>query len=349
MRRRGQNQSGGADSTNYQAGRDVVQVGVSAAEAREIALDVYRSNFLTLSGIAEQVALDRAERITREFLERLQHEDIKSLSSVQDPDMQHAIFTAQAGFARSGEVDLEQSLVDLLVDRAGQRERDLKTLVLNQAISTLPQLTSAQRRAVTVCFLFRYTRYVGTLSLAAFYENMRQWRPAFDIGSVKRADYQYLQAAGAGWLSSISSLPLGAAVLSGGSGFFTKGFDVKDVPDALRDFIDDPDVFTTCLRDPDRIQVHAISTSEARELEVSKGIEGSVLQNFSNVGIMSEPDIVEDLIRHIPEVSIVRERWEASGLESFELTAAGLAIGHAYWKRILPAGEAEPLDTWLSD
>jgi hypothetical protein len=345
MRRRGQNQSSGADSVNNQAGRDLVQMGVSAAEARDIALDVYKSNFLTLSGIAEQVALDRAERITREFLERLQREDAKSLSSVQDPDMQHVIFTAQAGFARSGEADLEQSLVDLLVDRAGQQERDLKTLVLNAAIEILPKLTVAQRRAITVCFLVRYTRYVGHFGLADFYSYVEQWKPVLDIGSVKRADYQHVQSAGAGSLGAFG-LELGAAFADAALGFFTRGFTAEDVPDDLREFLNDSDVFIPCLRDPTKIQINARASAEIDEMKVDKQI-GDVLKNLSNVGVMGQPKIVEDLVTHIPEMAIVRDRWEPSGLQNFELTAAGMAIGHAYWRHITPAGDLAPLDNWL--
>lgn len=57
---RKQDQTGGSGSTNVQAGQDVViHVGVTATEARAIALDVFRSNFLTMSGVAEQVVRDR--------------------------------------------------------------------------------------------------------------------------------------------------------------------------------------------------------------------------------------------------------------------------------------------------
>src|SRR5215831_12027 len=103
-----QDQSGGADSVNVQAGQNAtVNVGITVSEAREIALDVFSSNFLTLRGAAEEVAYARAERITREFLETLQTRNPARLSSMADPDMLRALYAAQEGYACSGEDDLE--------------------------------------------------------------------------------------------------------------------------------------------------------------------------------------------------------------------------------------------------
>jgi hypothetical protein len=348
MRWRRQDQSSGSGSANYQAGRDIVQTGVSASEVREIALDVYRSNFLVLRGIAEQVAADRAEGLTREFLGSLERENAGLLSRMQDPDMLSVLFTAQAGFARSGEPDLEAALVDLLVDRAGQGERDLKTLVLNEAIETLPKLTSVQRRALALCFLFRYTAYTYLFSIDKFYSRMEQWGPIIDIGTLKRADLQYLQAAGAGSLS-ISSAPLAMLLAENCRGFFYTGFAAEDIPEAIRAFADDQEVFVKCLRHDEKTQINAASARAVSDLQERKGIASDVLENFSHVGVMSHEDILAEIVKRVPQLAVVVERWEKSGLANFELTAAGIAIGHAYWKKIVPAEMSAPLDIWLSE
>jgi hypothetical protein len=164
-----QDLSGGPDSTNLQAGRDIVY-GVAAAEARKIALDVYNANYMKLAGIAEDTARDRAERITREFIETLKERNPAGLASMSDPDMLRTLYAAQEGYSCSGEDDLEAALIDLLVDRAGQAEPDLKTHVLNQAIATLPKLTKKQRAAATVIFSVRHTQYAGPFDLSAFYD-----------------------------------------------------------------------------------------------------------------------------------------------------------------------------------
>ena len=169
---RSQDLSGGSDSTNLQAGRDIVYNGVTAAEVREIALDVYEANILRLTGIAEDVARGRAERITLDYLEKLKSGNPAALNSIQDPDMLNTIFTAQKAYAYSGEEDLEKVLVDLLVDRSGQQDRELKTLVLNEAIAALPKLSIRQRKSIAFWFFIRYTRYIGPLNLDMYYANL---------------------------------------------------------------------------------------------------------------------------------------------------------------------------------
>jgi len=344
--RRGQQQSGGDDSNNYQAGRDIVQCGVSASEARTIALDVYNANFLTLSGVAEQVARDRAERITQDFLEKLQERDPGGLASMQDPDMLRTVFTAQEGFACSGEEDLAKALVDILVDRAAQKERDLKTLVLNEAISVLPKLTAGQRNGVTACFLIRYTRYVGEFDLDSFYAYIEQWGSVLDIESTRRADYQHVQSAGAGLLTTFSSFDVEDAFAEAARGFFTEGFTSEQVPDDLREFLDDPEIFMPCLRDGDKIQVNGRSVAEISELEIKKGLPTQALLNLSRLGMMTHEEIRKDLVARVVGLGPFLDHWKSSGLSNFELTTAGIAIGHAYYRHVTGVSNA-PLDSWL--
>jgi hypothetical protein len=347
MRRRRQEQSGGAGSTNYQAGRDIVQSGISASEARAIALDIYKSNALELRGIAESIVADRVESLTYKLANRLQQSP-QLLSSMGDPDMLSVVFAAQEGFARSGEEDLEAALVDLLVDRAGQQQRDLKTLVLNGAIETLPKLTSLQRKALAVCFLFGHVSYGELESLDQFYSTMAQWKPILDIGAIKRADLQYMEAAGVGSLGMSTPL-LGMTFAGNMRGFYTRGFNRDDIPDVLRSLKDDQEVFVRCLRNSEKLQVNAVSARRVAELQDRKSIQDNVLENFANVGVMDPAAIEAEIVERIPDAAPVVERWMNSGLTSFQLTAAGIAIGHAYWKQVVPPDASAPLDIWLSE
>jgi hypothetical protein len=70
-----QKQESGDDSTNLQAQSIVVNQGISYSDAKDIALDVYKSNFLQLSQDAAQVARERAEEITDNFLDKLKNEN----------------------------------------------------------------------------------------------------------------------------------------------------------------------------------------------------------------------------------------------------------------------------------
>ena len=359
MRR--QEQSGGDDSVNIQAGQNAtVYVGVTASEVRDIALDVFRANFLELRGIAEDVARDRAECITREFIEALQARNPAGLASIQEPDMQLSIYNAQKGYACSGDEDLESALVDLLVDRAGQKSRDLKTLVLNQAIECLPRLTAGQRTAVAISFLVRHSQFNGPLFLPLFYQYIvTNLAPFADIASGKLIDCQYAQSAGVGAVV-LGQLLLEDAFWQRYCGYLFEGITIDQVSSQLRahgleahqidEYIADRSIFIPCIRNAEMLQINAVSIEDVKKLQIAKGLAGKPgnagpLETLCLHGQMLKPKIKEDIVSHVPAMSQLFDYWVSSGLSNFELTAVGIAIGHAYWRRT--TGATASLDTWL--
>jgi hypothetical protein len=345
---RSQDLSGGPDSTNLLAGRDIVYNGLTVAEARQIALDVYNANFLKLAGVAEDVARDRAERITREFVETLQTRNPAGLASMSDPDMLRTLYAAQEGYACSGEDGLEQALIDLLVDRAGQTERDLKTHVLNQAVTTLPKLTKKQRSAVAIVFVVKNTRYAGPLTLSGFYEYLTHYlAPLVDELPESSSDFGYMQYTGVGSVNSIQPVTIEGAYYQTAYGFFSNGFTGKVAPEPWRPFLDDPEIFMPCLRDPQKLQIRAGSMSEVKELAKAKNIP--TLVTNAATGRMQEPDIRGDMIDHVPSLRILFDKWPdesgGGGISTFQLTAVGIAIGHACQRKVV--GDVGLLDTFL--
>jgi hypothetical protein len=341
-------QSGGAGSFNAQAGRDVVvnNPGITAADAIEIAEGVFWKNFLAMGGTAEQVLRERVERFIRDFVGRLQAENPLGLSSMADPDMLKTLYTAQEGYASSGEDDLEGALIDLLVDRAGQQERNLKTLVLNQAIATVPKLTRQQRASLAVIFFVRSSRYVGPLKLSSFYTYTKRYlAPFVEQLSVTYSDFGYMQYAGVGALG-LASVLLGDAFYQSGSGYFTKGFRREEVPTPLIPFLDDSEVFIPCLRDPERLQINARESSEVNALSVAKNIPELV--EYEDHGRMFEQDIRDDLVAQIPSLELLFSLWKADsmGFAHFDLTAVGIAIGHASQRKVV--GDSAPLEEFLN-
>lgn len=112
-----QKQEAGDYSTNLQGKSIVIHQGISYADAKEIALDVYKANFLQLAQDAASLAINRAEQLTDDFLARLKERAPETIGSMRDPAMQMAIFTAQREYAKSGDMDLEDLLIDILVER----------------------------------------------------------------------------------------------------------------------------------------------------------------------------------------------------------------------------------------
>lgn len=148
-------QSGGKDSTNYQA--QVINVGVTADEARNIALDLFKANFLELSQQAAEIATYRAEKLVNDTLEKLKQENPSGIEKMKNPDMQYAMYTAQKEFARTGDENLEEILIELLVERTKEDDRTFKQIVLDESLSVITKLNQKQIDILSLVFIIRRT------------------------------------------------------------------------------------------------------------------------------------------------------------------------------------------------
>lgn len=349
MRANEQTLEAGDGSTNVQAGHDVHMHGLTYSEARQVALDVYRENALVLQGVAQAAAIARAEELTNEFLGRLNTETPDRVGKLSDPDMQSVLFDAQKEYARSGEDDLRQALVDLLAARASEDERTLRTLALNEAITSAAKLTEAQRRAVALVFYGRNTRPTGVRTIDGFYDVVGQTIETLGSGlPTKRADFQHIEYVGAGAIS-LTSVSFGAMLRSGAEGLFTTGFSAAEVDAALLESLRARGLVTACLRNAENLQLDVLSVEDMDARLKGAGWEGDAapVVQLMKRGMLTDEETVAEAIAKRPTIASVQATWddETTGLKHLTLTSVGIALGHAYWTRV--TGGAAPLSVWL--
>ena len=256
-----QEQNVAQGSTAIQAGGNVTitKTGLTYADVRDVALDVFRANFYELAGVAKETAKARAEEITDEFLSKLRKEHPVGLEKSNDPDFQYALFTVQKEYARNGDKDLGELLVDLLVDRSKQEQRDILQIVLNESLNTAPKLTENQLAVLAVVFLFKYTQNfnVGNHQMLAQY--LDKHVAPFASKVVKNmACYQHLEFSGCGAMG-LGEITLESIFGSTYQGQFLKGFDEKEVTDRGVSIGLDTRFFIPCLNDSSKVQVRANS------------------------------------------------------------------------------------------
>jgi hypothetical protein len=345
-----QKQSGGDDSINLQAGNDMtVYQGLSFEAVRQIALDVFDANFLRLTNDAADLASSRAEQITRDFLDEMQRRAPAALTNVGDPDMLRSIYKAQEEYACSGEEDLEKVLVDLVVDRAGQSTRDLKTLALNEAIATVARLTADQRSAIAICFLVRHTSF-SSWTLDQYYKYLRSWIPFISNLPVRDSAYAHIQYTGAASLSRFE-LELEQAFAQGARRFFTHAFRAEQIFAPLNQYVADRALFMPCLREPTSLQATCSTDLEIEAIKpyLDRLVPGEPLiqlyRNLTVQGRMTPAEIRSDVVGHIPELAQLFDTWNNSSLGGMSLTSVGMAIGHAYWRRL--DDHVPDLSIWL--
>ena len=344
-------QSGSHHSQNVQAAHasNVVVNYNDVQSMREVALDVYRSNFLELQDVARDVALARAEKITTEFITRISEDLSLERERLADPDVQRSLYRAQSEYACSGEQDLGQVLTDLLVDRVREGERNLRTLALNEAIVTAPRLTIEQRTTLAVVFFVKHTRMAGLLPLEFYLASIRstlgKLAPHF---TEKRADFQHMASAGVGTLGA-GEVGFEAAYRAQVPGYFTTGFDRDHVRanNALTYFADSTDLLMPCLRDDGKLQIKAMSPDDAQPLAEQIGAPESAhaIRDLMTTNLVSDHTLAADIAGASTAVSELIRGWNDGYAKYLDLTSTGIAIGHAYWQRV--TGERADLAIWL--
>lgn len=154
----------GDESTNILDSENVTvnntqHYGLSYADAKEAALDVFKNNFYELSGEAASTAVKRVEEFTEKLLKKMQEDQENLLNSFKDPDVQYGLFEAQKSFARMGNNEMEDLLVNLLIERTKIKDESFAKIVLNEALTIIPKLTSKQIDTLTTIYLFKYLNF----------------------------------------------------------------------------------------------------------------------------------------------------------------------------------------------
>jgi hypothetical protein len=338
-------------STAIQAGGNVtlVKAGPTYSEVREIAIDVFRANFHKLAGSARETANKRAEEITEHFLSNLQGEHPAGLEKAGDPDFQYALFTVQKEYARNGDKELGDLLVDLLVDRSKQEQRGILQIVLNESLNTAPKLTQSQLAALAVRFLFAYTQNFTVVDHQTLGNYLDKYAAPFVAQVVKNmACYQHLEFCGCGSIA-IAGQNLESLLGTVYQGQFLRGFEKEEVARRGVSVGLDPRFFIPCLNDPSKLQVNANSNEmleKSFEKHATTPDDRAKITPLFNVGKMSEVEIRDKCVEIRPYMSQLFDVWANSMLKQFTLTSVGIAIGHANIKRL--AGEFADLSIWIN-
>lgn len=200
-----QEQQGGDQAANLQAGRDiVVHQGLSATDLAAIT-DTFRANLAEMRGVAKEVFAERAEHLLNQVLERLANENPESVRHAADPDFQLALIDAATAHGRTGDPDLEQLLVNILVDRVAQPSRSLAHIILGEALTVAPKLTPAHIDALTVSWFMRNLQFqcaepgeVAAVFAVHALPFLTDW-------PISASAYQHLQYLGCGQVSPLQA------------------------------------------------------------------------------------------------------------------------------------------------
>ena len=341
-------QEGGDNSTNLQGQTIVINQGITYEDAKGIALDVFKANYLELSFKAAELATQRAKELVDDFLQQVRQRNPQAINTMEDPGMQYAIYSAQKEYAKTGDKDLSSMLVDVLVDRASMPDRNLRQIVLDESLQIIPKLTISQLDTLTLVFILKYSQNHGINSLITLNSYLKQYLNPFVLSlSKENSLYQHIEYTGCGAVG-LGENKIENILLNTYKGLFFNGFTIEQLTPIIDDYNRYPDFFIPCLHDASKLQIDAINNEvleqklkkiNANENMVNKfnSLFGQYQMGLEEIKVFLEKqgDFMKSLI----------DIWNNSSMKNLTLTSVGITIAIANLRR--KTGITFELGIWI--
>lgn len=346
----GMRQDGSDGSTNNQAGRDIViYQGLSLKEAREVALGVYHENAYRLAREASDIALARVQDFTDKFLGLLYQQAPDCVSSLCDPDMQYALVNAEIAVARTGDDNLAEMLVDILLERAKNQQRSLMQVVLSEATTVVPKLMEYHWDILSLIFVFKYTINNSVISIQRLQQYLTNTVTPL-LGGLRKeaACYQHLEYVGCASIQPFVNKLEEFYFKGNYSGLFFKGFTKEDFIAAVGGKEEYLPLLRPCLHNSELFQINALNSTITEQMATKIGADSAVtsaIQSFNSKYLMSDQEVKEYLLQTHESMNMVFDYWEGSNLNRMTLTSVGIALATANLKR--RTGETTDLSIWI--
>ena len=329
-------QINGNNSTNQQAEKIINNYGMSYSDVKEIALEVFRNNFLQLSKEANDEVIARANQLIEDFLQKLQKENIQGINECKNPDFQYVLYEAGKSYARSGEKNQEALLVNLLVERTKQTSRSILQIVLDESIQVVQKLTQEQINILSVLFLLNYTRLVTPSCLNDIYQNWNLYLiPLISNLTSNYTNIQHLSYASCG-TETVDDRSLSTVILHAYPGFFSDGFSQEEWD---KQQIQSPIAKTILKQNKQSLHLLYASKDDLEEFCKKNNIideDKNKLCNLLTCHMLDKNKCKQKVINEFPQIKPLFDIYEDAGFDHFRLTSVGIAIGYSNIKQYDP-------------
>jgi hypothetical protein len=348
-----QGQEVGSNAVAIQSGGDtVVTVGMTPTEVQGIIHSAMVAAMPFFTAVAEAKAQERMGELEQRVMEKLASQPATSEEALKDPDFQYMLTRAHHSYARSGDSQIAETLVDLIAQRAAQPGRSRLSLSLNDAVDKTALLTKNEFAELSLVYTLRYMRRLTVNNFPSFLAFLKECvLPHIPDISEHASSYQYLQAHSCAHIE-MGSFELRELLIRIYAGVLSKGFDQSAfegaVPEQLRLLFGDRTLVIPCLHDPDKWQLNAMSKETydpvADHLGFSKH-DGDLLWNMFERTLLTDQELVDKVSFHLPSFRKLRDLWETTQLKNLSLTTVGIALGYANARRL--GGIRADLSIWI--
>lgn len=339
---------GGHRSTNIQANNVSIN-GLSYEDAKNIALDVFKSNFIEMSQNAAEIANLRAEKLVNNFLSQLKEKDPYLIAKVEDPDMQYTIYTAQKEYARSGDLEQEEILVNILLERIQTDSLSLRKIALNEALEVLPKVTNQQLDIMTLIFLLQDTQRNGITNNGIMENYLKSsFLPFMKSLTVDKYCYKHLQFTGCCSSVGLAEDQISKVFIDRYPSIFNKGFELESFKALIPDDSAIGKMLVKCLNNSKLYQFKFMTKEQLAE-ETKKMYSDEYLitqlQTLFDASKMNINEANGHLINLLPEMKDLIYTWENSYMCAMDVTTVGTTLAIMNLKR--KANSNLDLSVWI--
>mgnify|MGYP007029263471 FL=1 len=326
-------QTAGENSKNLNVMGDYHE-GLSYKDARQVALDVFKANSSVYTEIAKKTIDERVVNITDDIFTMIYSELPDTVEKLVEPAVQDTLLKIQKEYAKNNDPALKERLIALLKNRLKADEKDMETIVLDEALEIVPKLTGIQLNILSLHLTVLRILHHEVTNRDTFFHMLTSKILLFYSNRMsKTIEYAHLQYLGCtGILSEGSTYkPIEEIFRNRYAGLFSRGFSREEFYEYMGIEIQEfQQLITTCQIDKEKYQFNAMNENVLKYSIAQSGkqeYEEKLLQYYKE-HIMEVKEIKDDISSHVQGFEEVADFWKkTSEFKSMNLTSVGIEIG----------------------
>ena len=326
-------QTAGENSKNLNVMGDYHE-GLSYKDARQVALDVFKANSSVYTEIAKKTIDERVVNITDDIFTMIYSELPDTVEKLVEPAVQDTLLKIQKEYAKNDDPALKERLIALLKNRLKVDEKDMETIVLDEALEIVPKLTGIQLNILSLNLTVLRILHHEVTNRDTFFHMLTSKILLFYSNHMsKTMEYAHLQYLGCtGILSEGSTYkPIEEIFRNRYAGLFSRGFSREEFYEYMGIEIQEfQQLITTCQIDKEKYQFNAMDENVLKYSIAQSGkqeYEEKLLQYYKE-HIMEVKEIKDDISSHVQGFEELADFWKkTSEFKSMNLTSVGIEIG----------------------
>jgi hypothetical protein len=256
---------------------------------------------------------------------------------------------AQEAFARSGDKNVKDVLLDIVARRSKSTTQTREAITLNSAARIATNLTLDEFSNLALVYVLRYTmRTVRNFNdFCTYFEATVM--PLAKTATKEESSIRHIEANACGKNSLITRAGWRDLIIGNYGGVLGTGFDLEAAEERVgeerREYL--RSTLIPSFHDPAKFQPKAQVKPHYLETFKDSGLQATELTAVWDLYATTMPEdatqMIARLSAQIPDIKLLNDVWE--GLAGLELTNVGFAIGHAYATRAVNFNA--PLNIWI--